>query len=89
MPLEPSHLVGGYGEIENEIDNLDNLELPPSPRARSLALSLSLATPEVSFKRIVTRTPQSLPPSPTLLLLLLGQEPGAPMLDDYHFPLGT
>ena len=23
MPPEPSYLVGGYGEIENEIDNLD------------------------------------------------------------------
>ena len=27
MPPEPSYLVGGYGEIENEIDNLDNLEI--------------------------------------------------------------
>ena len=25
MPPEPSYLVGGYGEIEIEIDNLDNL----------------------------------------------------------------
>ena len=25
MPPEPSYLVGGYGEIENEIVNLDNL----------------------------------------------------------------
>ena len=24
MPPEPSYLVGRYGEIENEIDNLDN-----------------------------------------------------------------
>jgi len=28
MPPEPSYLVGGYGEIENEIDNLDNLGPP-------------------------------------------------------------
>ena len=26
MPPEPSYLVGRYGEIENEIDNLDNLD---------------------------------------------------------------
>ena len=31
MPPEPSYLVGGYGEIENEIDNLDNLILPINP----------------------------------------------------------
>ena len=27
MPPEPSYLVGRYGEIENDIDNLDNLDL--------------------------------------------------------------
>ena len=27
MPPDSSYLVGGYGEIDNEIDNLDNLWL--------------------------------------------------------------
>ena len=27
MPPEPSYLVGGYGALENAIDNLDNLEI--------------------------------------------------------------
>ena len=26
MPPEPSYLVGGYGALENAIDNLDNLD---------------------------------------------------------------
>jgi hypothetical protein len=39
VPPEPSYLVWGYGEIENEIDNLDNLcrgtcgmQSPPGPK---------------------------------------------------------
>jgi hypothetical protein len=37
VPPEPSYLVGGYGEIENESDNLDNLGVgcAPDPPTRS------------------------------------------------------